>query len=73
MSNSTQIKQGQLAYLGAALAFAFEDARGGCYQFHKLPFHTQMALEDRLARIVRRGTDNLMASASVVVEAWITE
>lgn len=73
MSNSTQITQCQLANLSAALAFAFKDARGGCYQFDKLPFQTQMVLEDKLARIVRRGTNQLMASASVVVEAWITE
>ena len=65
---STQIKQGQLCNLGAALTFAFNDA---CeYKFHKLPFQTQMELEDKLARIVRRGTTDLMASAVTVVEAW---
>ena len=73
MRTLTQIKQLQLCNLGAALAFAFEGACGGCYQFHKLPFHTQTALEDRLARIVRRGTDDLMASATTIVEAWIEQ
>jgi len=71
MSNSTQTQMGQLANLGAALTFAFDDA---CeYEFNKLPFQTQMELEDKLARIVRRGTNDLMASAVTVVEAWISE
>ena len=71
ITTTTQIKLGQLGNLGAALTFAFDDA---CeYEFNKLPFETQMELKDKLARIVRRGTNDLMASASVVVEAWITE
>ena len=67
----SRIQLGQLGNLGAALTFAFDDA---CeYEFNKLPFQTQMELEDKLARIVRRGTTDLMASAVTVVEAWIEE
>ena len=72
ISTATGTQLAQLSVAADALTFAFKDARGGCYQFDKLPYHTQTALENALARIIRRGTNDLMASATAVVENWIT-
>ena len=69
-----ELTQNQLAQITVqydALTFAFQNACGGAYQFDKLPFHTQSALAKALGKIIERGTDDLMASATTVVHAWI--
>ena len=72
MSTANGTQMAQLSVAADALTFAFQNACGGAYQFDKLPLHTQAALENALARIIRRGTTDLMASATTVVENWIT-
>lgn len=68
MRTTTAAKHLQLCNLGAALSIAF--GYPDTIDFSRLPFETQMALEDQLAAVVRRGTNDLFASAVEVVEAW---
>ena len=67
MTKTTTAQHAQLCNLGAALAAALYPAS---IDFSRLPFETQKALEDQLARVVRRGTSDLLASAVEIVEAW---
>ena len=68
MTKATTVQHAQLCNLGAALAIAF--GYPDSINFSRLPFETQMALEDQLASVVWSGTSDLLASAVEVVEAW---
>jgi hypothetical protein len=72
MRTTTAIQHAQLCNLAPALLRAFEK-QDSPFDFLAFPFETQMSLEDALARKVRRGTTDLVASAVEVADAWVAQ